>query len=146
GILREIPKLEESLVISAALEKLLRERTHIALVVDSNNAITGMITLEDIMEELLGDIQDEYDLLPLHVVRSGEGWLSGGGASIQRLRSVTGLAFATDDPSQNLNHWVEAHLGHPPVGGDVVNVGDVRILVRKVRRQRVLEAFVSRVR
>lgn len=144
GIQRDIPKLEESLVISAALEKLLRERTHIALVVDANQAVTGMITLEDIVEELLGDIQDEYDLLPLHIVRSGEGWLAGGGASIQRLRSVTGLEFPTDDAAQNLNHWTESQLGHAPGGGDVVNVGDVRILVRKVRRQRVFEAFVSR--
>jgi len=145
GILREIPKLEETLVISAALEKLLRERTHIALVVDSQGAITGMITLEDIMEELLGDIQDEYDLLPLHVLRSGDGWLSGGGASIQRLRSVTGLDFPTEDAAQNLNHWMEGQLGHLPLGGDVVRVGNVKIVVRKVRRQRVLEAFIQRV-
>jgi putative hemolysin len=145
GILREIPKLEETLVISAALEKLLRERTHIALVVDSQGAITGMITLEDIMEELLGDIQDEYDLLPLHVLRSGDGWLSGGGASIQRLRSVTGLDFPTEDAAQNLNHWMQGQLGHLPLGGDVVRVGNVKIVVRKVRRQRVLEAFIHRV-
>jgi putative hemolysin len=94
------------------------------------------------MEELLGDIQDEYDLLPLHVVRSGDGWLSGGGASIQRLRSVTGYDFPTEDVSQNLNHWMEGQLGHLPVGGDVVTVGNMKIVVRKVRRQRVLEAFI----
>ncbi|MCU0710048.1 MAG: hemolysin family protein [Pirellula sp.] len=143
GILREIPRLNESLVISAALEKLLREHTHIALVVNASNAITGMITLEDIMEELLGDIQDEYDLLPIHILRSGDGWLSGGGASLQRLHSITGLTFPSEDLSQNLHHWVEERLGHPPVGGDTLSVGEVKVLVRKVRRQRVLEAFIT---
>jgi putative hemolysin len=142
GILREIPRLQESLAISVALERLLREHTHIALVVRDNGKISGMITLEDIVEELLGDIQDEYDLLPVHVVRSGNGWVIGGGASLQKLKEVTGIELPKMEPSKNLNAWVSDQLGHLPTGGDELSVENVRVTVRKVRRQRVLEAFL----
>ncbi|MFM9062473.1 MAG: hemolysin family protein [Pirellula sp.] len=144
GILRSIPKLDQSLQISAALERLLREHTHIALVCDSTGTVTGMITLEDIVEELLGDIQDEYDMLPIHAVKSGQGWLVGGGISPGRLREITGIEFEQADAFPNLNAWVSDRLGHLPIGGDVVEQQGVRVLVRKVRRQRVLEALLSR--
>ncbi|MFM7974173.1 MAG: hemolysin family protein [Pirellula sp.] len=144
GILRSIPKLDQSLQISAALERLLREHTHIALVCDSTGTVTGMITLEDIVEELLGDIQDEYDMLPIHAVKSGQGWLVGGGISLGRLREITGIELEQADAFPNLNAWVSDRLGHLPIGGDVVEQQGVRVLVRKVRRQRVLEALLSR--
>jgi putative hemolysin len=144
GILRSIPKLDQSLQISAALERLLREHTHIALVSDSAGTITGMITLEDIVEELLGDIQDEYDMLPIHAVKSGQGWLVGGGISLARLKELTGLELDQADVFPNLNAWVSDRLGHLPIGGDLLDCQGIRILVRKVRRQRVLEALVSR--
>lgn len=144
GILRSIPKLNQSLQISAALERLLREHTHIALVSDSAGTITGMITLEDIVEELLGDIQDEYDMLPIHAVKSGQGWLVGGGISLARLKELTGLELDQADVFPNLNAWVSDRLGHLPIGGDLLDCQGIRILVRKVRRQRVLEALVSR--
>jgi putative hemolysin len=142
GILRAIVRLEESIPISVALERLLREHTHIALVTGADGKITGMITLEDIVEELLGDIQDEYDLLPVHLVRSGMGWVVGGGASLSRIRELTGLDIPVGEKLQNLNALAREQLGHTPVGGDTFTVAGIRVLVRKVRRHRVLEAFL----
>lgn len=144
GILRSIPKLDQSLQISVALERLLREHTHIALVTDTDGKISGMITLEDIVEELLGDIQDEYDMLPIHAVRAGQGWLVGGGISLIRLKEITGLELEGSEMFPNLNAWFSARLGHLPIGGDTIEHQGIRVLVRKVRRQRVLEALVSR--
>jgi CBS domain containing-hemolysin-like protein len=46
------------------------------------------------------------------------------------------------EPSKNLNAWVSDQLGHLPTGGDELSVENVRVTVRKVRRQRVLEAFL----
>jgi putative hemolysin len=66
GIVRRIPRLPSNMAISTALELLLRERTHIAMVVHPPHQVLGMITLEDIVEELVGDIQDEHDQLPNH--------------------------------------------------------------------------------
>jgi putative hemolysin len=147
GIVRAIPGLSEDVPIASALESLMRGRVHIALVRDRAGKIVGMITLEDILEELIGDIQDEYDLLPMHVVPSGVGWVAGGGISLSHLRELTGIDLSQDLPPQgavNLNSWIAGHLGKPARGGEILERNGLRIVVRKVRRKQVLEAQVSR--
>lgn len=143
GILRQIPSLSDALPISAAMESLLREHTHIALVRNQGGQVVGLITLEDIVEELIGDIQDEYDLLPVHVVRAGSGWVVGGGATLNRVQELTGIDLHTGSSAHNLSGWMIERMGHAPDGGEVVTHGAIRALVRKVRRQRVLEASLS---
>jgi putative hemolysin len=145
GIIRMLPSLPADLPISSALESLMRYRTHIALVRETEGAVAGMITLEDILEELVGDIQDEYDLLPVHAVRSGSGWVVGGGIGLARLAELTGIDLTHDMPAEgarNLSAWVVGHTG-PVEGGEIVQRGAVRVAVRKVRRQRVLEAQIN---
>jgi putative hemolysin len=147
GIIRSLPSIYEEMPIAAALEALMRSRTHIALVKNSGGTITGMITLEDIIEELIGDIQDEYDLLPMHAVPSGAGWVAGGGVSLARLRDLTGIDLTADPPEKgatNLNSWVTGHLGTPAQGGEVLERDGLRIVVRKVRRKQVFEAQIAR--
>jgi len=143
GIMRQIPSLKAEIPISAALEFLLKERTHIALVRDDAEAVLGMITLEDIVEELVGDIQDEHDLLPVHVIRSGNGWIVGGGATLSRIKDLTHIDLGTAAVPQNLSTWVIQRLNAVPQGSEVVRHENIRILVRKVRRQRVLEASLT---
>ncbi len=144
GILREVPGFQEETPISTALERLLREHSHIALVRDLAGRVTGLITLEDIVEELVGDIQDEHDLLPVHVIRAGNGWLIGGGATLTRIRNLTGVELTPSSGSHNLSAWIIERLGTIPSGSEMVREGDLRVLVRKVRRQRVLEAGLIR--
>jgi putative hemolysin len=147
GIIRSLPTLSADMPISSALESLMRYRTHIALVRDAAGRVVGMITLEDIIEELVGDIQDEYDLLPVHAVSTGQGWVVGGGISLARLNESTGIDLSGDLPpegARNLSAWVVGHLGAGVTGGEVVERDGVRVVVRKVRRQRVLEAQLSR--
>jgi putative hemolysin len=148
SILRPFPRLPESLAITGSLERMIREHTHIALVVDAANKVVGMITLEDILEELVGEIEDEYDRLPAHVTPSGRAWVVGGGISIQRLKEATGIDLSGDMPpngAATLSNWVSGHLGRPIGGGDMLTRGGVRVIVRKIRRQKVLEAQVGRV-
>jgi putative hemolysin len=148
GVLRSLLSLNEDLPISSALESLMRAHAHIALVRDAAGKVLGMVTMEDIIEELVGDIQDEYDLLPVHVTPSGTGWVAGGGVSLARLREATGLDLAGDMPAggaRTLSGWVTGHLGRPVRGGEALQRGGLRLVVRKVRRQQVLEAQLDRV-
>ncbi|RLS52941.1 MAG: HlyC/CorC family transporter [Planctomycetota bacterium] len=143
GIVRNIPRIQDHQVISQVLEQLMKEHTHIALICDAQGVVQGMITLEDIIEELVGDIQDEYDLLPTHLMKSGAGWVAGGGISLHKLREQSGLdleQFMPEGEVHNLSSWVIGHLGDAPTGGEVIDQPGVRVIVRKVRRQRVLEA------
>lgn len=146
GILRGIPEFREDLPISAALEVMMRERTHIAIVRDAAGKVTGLMTMEDIIEDLVGDIQDEYDLLPTHCVKAGAGWVVGGGVTPAKLREATGIDLTGDlpkDGARNFDAWVAGHLGRTVKPGDTLERGNVRVAVRKVRRQLLLEAHVT---
>jgi len=147
SIVRPIPSVRDDLPLSACLEQMIREHTHIALVRDAAGKVVGMITLEDIIEELVGEIQDEYDRMPTHVTPSGPGWVVGGGVTLTRLEEVTGIPLGGEPagpPLRTLEDWVVARLGRPVRGGDVLRQGDVSVIVRSVRRQHVHEAQVLR--
>ncbi len=107
---------------------MIHERSHIALVRDPAGQVLGMITFEDILEELVGDIQDEYDRLPTYILRTGIGWVVGGEIGLDADLPSTG--------ARNLNEWVVGRLGHPAQGGKVLARGICRLAVRKIRRRR----------
>lgn len=147
SIIRRLPSFLESQPIAACLERLMREHTHIAVVRDANNQVVGMVSLEDILEELVGEIEDEYDRLPAHVVAAGDSWVVGGGVPLERLKVATGMNLIEDLPEEGANtlsEWVIGYLGHEVTGGEVVEHGRWRVVVRKVRRKKVQEAQVSR--
>jgi len=146
GIMRAIPSLSAVNPVAASLERLIRERTHIALVRDDAGLVVGMVTLEDIIEELVGDIEDEFDSLPIHIVKAGAGWVVGGGVTPDKLRTATGLQLpspAGDGSVRHLSDWVARNLSQPLRGGEVIERDGVRVAVRKVRRQMVQEAQVQ---
>jgi putative hemolysin len=147
AVMRAIPSLSDDLPVATGLERMIRDRTHIALVRNTAGLILGMITLEDILEELVGDIEDEFDHLPMHAVRSGPGWVVGGGLAPERLKELSGLVLppvVSTEPIHHLSDWVTVQTGGAVHGGEVVIKDGVRVVVRKVRRQKVLEAQVQR--
>jgi putative hemolysin len=147
GVLRPILSLPDDMPIAECLDRLLREHTHIALVRDAAEQVVGMITLEDILEEFVGDIQDEYDRLPPHLVRSGNAWIVGGGATLARFKEISGIDLASDLPpngAANLSDWLTGHLGREVRPGDVLVRDSLRVVVRKVRRHKLQEAQLSR--
>ena len=106
-----------------------------------------MITLEDILEEFVGDIQDEYDRLPPHLLRSGNAWIVGGGTTLARLKEISGIDLTNNLPPQgavNLSDWLIGHLGREVRRGDILVRDGLRVVVRKVRRHKLQEAQISR--
>jgi len=147
AITRAITSFPDDLPVSRCLERLIRDHVHIALVRDPQNAVVGLVTLEDLLEELVGEIEDEYDHLPVHAVISGRGWVVGGGISPEKLRETTGIELPMDTsykPIRHLSDWVEVQRPRPLRGGEVIEKDRVRIVVRKVRRNKVLEAQVEK--
>jgi putative hemolysin len=146
GILRPLSQIRDDMPTSECLETMIQERIHIALVSDANRKIIGMLTLEDILEELVGEIHDEYDRLPTTITRSGNGWIIGGHATLPNIQATTGLHIVDEEPSatpKTLNDWVVRKLGKPVEGGEILVSDGIRVVVRKVRRQLVQEALVD---
>lgn len=147
SIIRTMPSFHEELSIAECLERLMKEHHHIALVRNEQEAIVGLVSLEDIIEELVGEIEDEYDRLPAHLVSSGTSWVAGGGVALTRLQAATGVDLNTEAPVPNarcLSDWITGRLGREVRGGDVVETPTTRVLVRKVRRNKTQEAQLTR--
>lgn len=146
NLIRSLPSFKAQDTVSNALESLIREHNHIALVRDTTQKIVGMITLEDILEELVGEIHDEFDRLPAHLSAAGQGWIAGGFVPLDRLQEVTGIELEKlgEKPIYTLNDWIAEHLGRPPRGGDEITTERAMIVVRKVRQVLVQEAYVQR--
>ncbi len=145
-LVRRLATFLASMSVADCLEHLIRERSHIALVRDAGGRVVGMITLEDILEELVGEIHDEFDRIPAHLTPAGPGWIAGGFTSLNHLRDATGIQLQplSEKPVYTLNDWIVERLSRPPRGGDEVEANGCRVVVRKVRHILVQEAFVQK--
>jgi putative hemolysin len=142
GIVRPIRHIPVTTTLAQALSDMVRDRVHIALATEGTS-VRGLITMEDIVEELVGDIRDEYDRLPTHLNAIGDAWLAGGGVLIGALRTTMGgTVLPGVDNAATLADWIGHTQELSPRSGDTLAVGGVVVMVRKVRRNRVSEVVV----
>ena len=143
GILRPIKKIDGDVSISHALETMMHEKLHIALVTGKGALVTGLVTLEDIIEELVGEIEDEFDRLPAHVHPFAAGWIMGGGVSMSVVAEQVGAGFSGSVEGR-LADWCALHGLGIEKGGEQVEADGIRVVARKFRRKKVSEAAVFR--
>jgi len=118
------------------------QHIHMAIVRDPNGKTLGLVTLEDLLEELVGDIDDEFDRLPRMVhPLSGGTWMIGGGLATAELCRQLGLQI--DDCQGIVADWLAGRLARMPKSGDTYREGDIGFTVRRVRRGRIFELAVS---
>ncbi len=147
GIMRPIRIVDDDAAIAQVLEIMIQEKQHIVLVKDKTKQIDlGMVTLEDIIEELVGDIEDEFDKLPNCINVFGKGWLVGGGVSIGRLKEVLGEdVFKSFDNNLKFADWCCQIAGVDLKGTDTFEKDMLSVTIRKLRRKKVSEAIVSKI-
>jgi putative hemolysin len=155
GISRPIKKVREDVPLSNLLETMIQEKTHIVIVVSEEGTIRGMVTLEDIIEELVGEIEDEFDRLPAHIHPCGSScWIMGGGVPMSTVVSTVGLewpgksAIQLADKSDSgrvptLAEWCVQKTGCSLKGGETIESDNLQVVPRKFRRKKLLEATVT---
>jgi CBS domain containing-hemolysin-like protein len=143
GIMRPITFVDPDASAADLLRIFVDQHEHIAIVRDRAGRSLGLVTLEDLVEELIGDLEDEFDRLPRYShALSGGTWLFGGGVTMQEVSRC--LEGALPAGTGSLASFIEAESGDTPRGGQVLRRDGVEILVRRVRRGRVFEASISR--
>jgi putative hemolysin len=146
GITRPIQRVREDTLLSVLLETMMQQKAHIVLVMSEEGAVTGMVTMEDVLEELVGEIEDEFDRLPTHVHTCGTScWIMGGGVPMSTVASTLGLQWQSPPAGSRvptLAEWCAQHAGPEVKGGESIEGDDIRVVPRKFRRKKVLEATV----
>ncbi|WAC65714.1 hemolysin family protein [Agrococcus sp. SL85] len=122
----ESKKADDTLALMQA------ERMHVAMVVDEYGGIAGLVTLEDLVEELVGEIRDEHDRGRREAIEAGEGvWLVSARLQIDELGDLFDLQLEDEDVD-TVGGLVQKELGRISEVGDVVHVGGLRIEVRSI--------------
>ena len=130
--------------ISQLLRTLREQHHHMAVVVDEYGGTEGIITLEDILEELVGEIWDEHDEETEDFRQQSDGsWLVSGSASVDDLFETLGLPEDEDIDSNTVNGLVQEKTCHLPKVGDHFKLGDYDGVVTRTARRRVTEVRFS---
>jgi putative hemolysin len=146
GISRPIKKVQEDMALSNLLEMMIQQKTHIVLVVSKEGTVLGMVTLEDVIEELVGEIEDEFDRLPVHIHPCGTAWIMGGGVPMTTAASTVGLDWSAKFAGGRvpaLADWARQNAPDGLQGGEAIEKEGLRVVPRKFRRKRLSEAMVS---
>jgi putative hemolysin len=145
-IVHPIHLVPETKKVGALLKELQKRRSHLALVIDEHGSLVGLVTMEDLLEEIVGEIQDEYDWeeRPVERLRDGsmvvEGTLSG-----DELRTAYNVPIPKSGEFETVAGFMLATLGSVPRGGEVVQVGDYRLTVVDVEKNRINKVKVEKV-
>jgi putative hemolysin len=118
--------------------------THMAIVADEFGGTAGLVTIEDVLEEIVGDIRDEYDVEEAAVEREGivRFWVSAR-LTLDELSEVTGHDFRRDDVS-TVGGLVYEHMGRVPRSGEEFVLEGFRVVVERVVRRRVQRVYFER--
>jgi len=134
---RDIALVPETLTLDRLLQRMRTERFHMAAVIDEYGGVSGIVSLEGVIEEIVGSIQDEFDVETPELTARGEGvWEVSGGMLVEDLEDALGIELSDRD-EDTIGGVVLSELGRNPAEGDRVELGPVTIEVLEVQHNRV---------
>ena len=146
-IARKAYFIPESKKIDQLLAEMKKEKTHIAIVVDEYGGTAGLVTMEDILEEIVGEIQDEYDLAEEEMVRKidEESYRVSAKLSIEDLNEALGSCLAEKE-FETVGGYIYDLVGSVPQEGKVLQSEGLEFTVEKVSGQRIETVKVTRLK
>jgi putative hemolysin len=143
-ILRDAYFVPESKKVRELLKELRRRKTHMAVVVDEFGGVVGLATLEDVLEEIVGEIYDEYEeeLTLVQVVGNDEVRVDGK-VRIDELNDTIGTAITKEEDFDTIAGYLYNNFGKVPSEGDVYEADGLRFLIEKVTGQRIERVLIG---
>ncbi len=130
--------------LSAALKQMQAARTHMAFIVDEYGGFEGIITLEDLLEEIVGEIDDEFDeVSPSQCIRDDNDFLLDGMLTVREVNLRLGLNLPEDAPYTTIAGFLLAQTGRLMLQGESILFEDARFTVESVERKRIRRVRVT---
>jgi magnesium and cobalt transporter len=145
-MLRPVVFVPESKRLNVLLREFRGNRNHIALVVDEYGGVSGMVTIEDVLEQIVGEIEDEYDFDDDedNIILQADGhWRVKADTEIADFNEVLDVEFSDED-CDTVGGLVLQAAGQLPKRGDLVQVGDLNFTILRVDSRRLYSLLVKR--
>jgi CBS domain containing-hemolysin-like protein len=141
-LVREAYFVPESKKLDDLLREFQRGKKHMAVVVDEYGGTSGIVTLEDVLEEIVGEILDEYDHELPPVRQTGpRRYVAAGSVGIDALNAALSLSLPSDEVD-TLGGFLYNMIGHVPEEGEEVEYGGARFTIGRLAGQRIIEVIV----
>ena len=148
NILRPAVFVPEGKSLNSLLKELREQRNHMAIVIDEYGGVSGLVTFEDIIEQIVGDIEDEFDedesADNIHAV-SAERWRINAVTEIEDVNAFFGTDYS-DEEADTIGGLVIQELGRLPVRGEKVVVGPLQFTVARADNRRLHTLMAVRVK
>jgi putative hemolysin len=141
-LVRPVLFVPETKKTNQLLSEFLNKRMHMAIIIDEYGALTGLVTLEDVLEEIVGEIRDEHESIRSEFVpmESG-GWIIDAKVGLEKLEDLLGINFDTQE-SNTLGGFMAEKLQHLPKKGERVFYENYCFQVQQATSKRVLQVLV----
>ncbi len=141
-IVRPIMFVPESAKVLRVLKEFREQRMHIAMVLNEHGGITGLVTLEDVIEEIVGEISDEYEAIPEKVtaLKSG-GYLVDAGIELEELERLLGIEFETED-ALTLGGFLIEQLERVPKTGERLEYKGHHFKIQQASPKKILQVLI----
>jgi CBS domain containing-hemolysin-like protein len=143
-LMREPYFVPESMKVAELLKELQERKQKMAIVVDEHGGVSGLVTMEDLMEELVGEIQDEYDLDPEPYEKKAPGdYVLQGDTEVEELEDLFDVELENDD-YMTVGGLVTHKLGRFPISGEHLEIEGLDFEVLEVDQKRILSIRVKK--
>lgn len=141
-LVRPILFIPESMKINQLLREFRSKRFHMALVLNEYGSITGLVTLEDVLEEIVGEIRDEYEEVKEKIIQLEDGgWLADAAVDLETISSVLHISFESED-AVTLGGFITEKLQHLPQKGERILYKHFYFQVQRATPKRVSQVLI----
>lgn len=138
SVLRPVDRIPGAMPADQVLQRFIRQRTHVAVVLDEHGGTAGMLTMEDVVETIVGEIDDEHDVEEMVEERSGPNeFVLSGRVAIAHLAAVHRLAIPESEQYDTLAGYILHSTGSVPVQGSVIDRPPFRITIAHLVHGRI---------
>ena len=139
NLLRAAQFVPETKRLDELLQEFQQTRNHMAVVLDEFGGVSGLVTIEDVLEEIVGEIADEHDEAVVEEIKSIDDRTAEALARVRidDLNERLGTHLSEDGDFDTIGGFIFSHLGHIPTVGETVIADDVRLTVIDAMRRRI---------